>query len=136
MGIALILLGLVAAGLVVDFAVENWSSAANDLSFSLFGGSFTATQVEVAIGAAGLGGGGVARGRLGGARRGRDRAMRARCRTPARQPGPAADHQAADLGARTRERGTPGEPDREGGPRRPRRRARARRVLGLARPLR
>ena len=55
MGIALILLGLVAAGLVVDFAVENWSSAANDLSFSLFGGSFTATQVEVAIGAAVLG---------------------------------------------------------------------------------
>jgi uncharacterized integral membrane protein len=55
MGIALILLGLAAAGLVVDFAVENWSSAANDLSFSLFGGSFTATQVEVAIGAAVLG---------------------------------------------------------------------------------
>jgi hypothetical protein len=55
MGIALILLGLAAAGLVVDFAVENWSSAANDVSFSLFGGSFTATQVEVAIAAAVLG---------------------------------------------------------------------------------
>jgi uncharacterized integral membrane protein len=55
MGIALILLGLVAAGLVVDFAVENWSSAANDVSFSLFGGSFTATQVEVAVAAAVLG---------------------------------------------------------------------------------
>jgi len=50
MGIALILLGLAAAGLVVDFAVENWSGAANDVTFSLFGGSFTATQVEVAIG--------------------------------------------------------------------------------------
>jgi hypothetical protein len=55
MGIALILLGLAAAGLVVDFAVENWSATANELTFSLFGGSFTATQVEVAIGAAVLG---------------------------------------------------------------------------------
>ena len=55
MGIALILLGLAAAGLIVDFAVENWSSAANEVTFSLFGGSFTATQVEVAIGAAVLG---------------------------------------------------------------------------------
>jgi uncharacterized integral membrane protein len=55
MGIALILLGLAAAGLVVDFAVENWSAAANDVSFSLFGGSFSATQVEVAVGAAVLG---------------------------------------------------------------------------------
>jgi uncharacterized integral membrane protein len=55
MGIALILLGLAAAGLVVDFAVENWSDAANDVTFSLFGGSFTATQVEVVIGAAVLG---------------------------------------------------------------------------------
>jgi hypothetical protein len=55
MGIALILLGLAAAGLVVDFAVENWSAAANDMPFSLFGGSFTATQVELAIAAAVLG---------------------------------------------------------------------------------
>src|SRR5262245_13815113 len=55
MGIALILLGLAAAGLVVDFAVENWSAAANEVTFSMFGGSFTATQVEVAIGAAVLG---------------------------------------------------------------------------------
>jgi uncharacterized integral membrane protein len=55
MGIALILLGLAAAGLVVGFAVENWSAAANDVTFSLFGGSFTATQVEVVIGAAVLG---------------------------------------------------------------------------------
>ena len=55
MGIALILLGLAAAGLVVDFAVENWSAAANDVTFSLFGGSFTATQVEVVIAATVLG---------------------------------------------------------------------------------
>jgi uncharacterized integral membrane protein len=55
MGIALILLGFAAAGLVVDFAVENWSAATNDVSFSLFGGSFSATQVEVAVGAAVLG---------------------------------------------------------------------------------
>ena len=38
MGIALILLGLVAAGLVVDFAVENWSAGTADLTFELFGG--------------------------------------------------------------------------------------------------
>ena len=55
MGIVLILLGLMAAGLVVDFALENWSAAANEVSFSLFGGSFTATQVEVVIVAAVLG---------------------------------------------------------------------------------
>ena len=55
MGIALILLGLVAAGLVVDFAAENWSAGAPDLTFSMFGSSFTATQVQVAIGAAVLG---------------------------------------------------------------------------------
>src|SRR6266508_2635957 len=55
MGIALILLGLAAAGLVVDFVVENWSAAANEVTFSLFGGSFTATQVELAIAAAVLG---------------------------------------------------------------------------------
>jgi len=55
MGIALILLGLAAAGLVVDFAVENWSAGANEVTFSLFGGSFTATQVEVAIAASVLG---------------------------------------------------------------------------------
>jgi len=60
MGIVLILLGLAAAGLVVDFAVENWSAAANDVSFSLFGGSFSATQVEVAIAAAVLGAGAIA----------------------------------------------------------------------------
>ncbi|HKN80950.1 MAG TPA: hypothetical protein VJZ98_06405 [Actinomycetota bacterium] len=65
MGIALILLGLVAAGLVVDFAVENWSTGANDLTFSLFGGSFTATQVEVTIAAAVLGAAAIALCALG-----------------------------------------------------------------------
>jgi uncharacterized integral membrane protein len=56
MGIALILLGLVAAGIVVDFAVENWSKGTADLTFALFGGSFTLTQIQVVIGAAVLGG--------------------------------------------------------------------------------
>ena len=55
MGIALILLGLLAAGMVVDFAVENWSEGAPDLTFALFGGSFTLTQMQVVIGAALLG---------------------------------------------------------------------------------
>ena len=55
MGIALILLGLLAAGIVVDFAAENWSAGTADLTFALFGGSFTLTQMQVILGAAVLG---------------------------------------------------------------------------------
>jgi len=55
MGIALILLGLLAAGIVVDFAAENWSAGTADLTFALFGGSFTLTQMQVVLGAAVLG---------------------------------------------------------------------------------
>ena len=55
MGIALILLGLLAAGIVVDFAAENWSAGTADLTFELFGGSFTLTQMQVVLGAAVLG---------------------------------------------------------------------------------
>ena len=55
MGIAVILLGLLAAGIVVDFAVENWSQGTADLTFALFGGSFTLTRIQVVIGAAVLG---------------------------------------------------------------------------------
>jgi hypothetical protein len=55
MGIVLILLGLFAAGLVVDFAAENWSAGTADLTFALFGGSFTLTQMQVVLGAALLG---------------------------------------------------------------------------------
>jgi hypothetical protein len=55
MGIALILLGLLAAGIVVDFAAENWSAGTTDLTFELFGGSFTLTQMQVVLGAAVLG---------------------------------------------------------------------------------
>ena len=55
MGIALILLGLLAAGLVVDFAAENWSAGTADLTFALFGGSFTLTQMQVVLAAAVLG---------------------------------------------------------------------------------
>jgi len=55
MGIALILLGLFAAGLVVDFAAENWSAGTADQTFALFGGSFTLTQMQVVLAAAVLG---------------------------------------------------------------------------------
>ena len=55
MGIALILLGLLAAGVVVDFAVENWSEGTADLTFALFGSPYTLTQIQVVIGAAVLG---------------------------------------------------------------------------------
>jgi hypothetical protein len=65
MGIVLILLGLVAAGLVVDFAAENWSAGTADLTFALFGGSFTLTQMQVVLGAAVLGAVAVALGVVG-----------------------------------------------------------------------
>ena len=55
MGIALILLGLLAAGIVVDFAAENWSAGTADLTFELFGSSVTLTQMQVVLGAAVLG---------------------------------------------------------------------------------
>lgn len=55
MGIVLILLGLLAAGIVVDFAVENWSAGTADMTFELFGSSVTLTQMQVVLGAAVLG---------------------------------------------------------------------------------
>jgi hypothetical protein len=82
MGIALILLGLLAAGVVVDFAVENDLAGAPERSFALFGGSFTYNETQVAVGAAVLGalavvlvvlGVGLSRGSLG-----RRRALRHR----------------------------------------------------------
>ncbi|MEX2406420.1 MAG: hypothetical protein WD834_03700, partial [Actinomycetota bacterium] len=71
---ALILLGLLAAGVVVDFAVENDLAGAPERTFSLFGGSFTFNETQVVLGAAVLGalavlflvlGGGMSRGSLG-----------------------------------------------------------------------
>jgi membrane protein implicated in regulation of membrane protease activity len=55
MGIALILLGLLAAGLVVDFAAENWSAGTAEQTFALFGGSFTLTGMQIVLAAAVLG---------------------------------------------------------------------------------
>jgi len=55
MGIALILVGLLAAGVVVDFAVENDLAGAPERTFSLFGGSFTFNETQVVLGAALLG---------------------------------------------------------------------------------
>jgi hypothetical protein len=55
MGIALILLGLLAAGVVVDFAVENDLAGAPERSFALFGGSFTFNETQIVLGAAVLG---------------------------------------------------------------------------------
>ncbi|MEX2204054.1 MAG: hypothetical protein WD965_08185 [Actinomycetota bacterium] len=74
MGIALILLGLLAAGVVVDFAIENDLAGAAERTFSLFGGSFTFNETQVVLGAALLGalavlfvvlGIGMSRGSLG-----------------------------------------------------------------------
>jgi len=74
MGIALILLGFLAAGVVVDFAVENDLAGAPERTFSLFGGSFTFNETQVVLGAALLGalavlfvvlGIGMSRGSLG-----------------------------------------------------------------------
>jgi hypothetical protein len=55
MGIALILLGLLSAGVVVDFAVENDLAGAPERTFSLFGGSFTFNETQIVLGAAVLG---------------------------------------------------------------------------------
>lgn len=54
MGIALILLGLLAAGTVADFLLENELGDAGQ-AFALFGGTFTLSQTEVVLGAAVLG---------------------------------------------------------------------------------
>lgn len=51
----MILLGLLAAGVVVDFAVENDLAGAAERTFSLFGGSFTFNETQVVLGAALLG---------------------------------------------------------------------------------
>lgn len=56
MGIALVVLGLLSAAVVIDFAIENDLAGAPDRSFELFGGSFTLNQTEVVLGAAVLGG--------------------------------------------------------------------------------
>jgi len=54
MGIAFILLGLVAAGVVVDLVVEN-DLAGGPAQVSLLGGSFTFSESQLVIGAALLG---------------------------------------------------------------------------------
>src|SRR5438034_2853214 len=55
MGLLLILLGLVSAGVVVDFLIENDLAAASDQTVALFGGSFRLSTPEVVLGAAVLG---------------------------------------------------------------------------------
>lgn len=55
MGILLILLGLIAAGEVADFLVENDLTTAPDQTVSLFGGTFRFSTPEVVLGAAVLG---------------------------------------------------------------------------------
>lgn len=55
MGIAFILLGVLAAGIVADFVVEN-DLAGGAQEFSLLGGSFTFTESQLVVGAALLGG--------------------------------------------------------------------------------
>lgn len=55
MGVLLILLGLIAAGVVADFLVENDLATAPDQTLALFGGSFRLSTPEVVLGAAVLG---------------------------------------------------------------------------------
>jgi hypothetical protein len=52
MGILLILLGLVAAGVVADFLVENDLATAPDQTVALFGGSFRLSTPDVVLGGA------------------------------------------------------------------------------------
>ncbi len=55
MGFAFVLLGLLSAGVVVDFVVENDVAANAERTYSLFGGSFTISDMQLVIGAAVLG---------------------------------------------------------------------------------
>jgi len=55
MWILLILLGLIAAGVVADFLVENDLATAPHQTVALFGGSFRLSTPEVVLGAAVLG---------------------------------------------------------------------------------
>jgi hypothetical protein len=55
MGVLLIVLGLVSAGIVADFIVENATAGGVDQTFELFGGSFALSTTELVIGAAVLG---------------------------------------------------------------------------------
>lgn len=55
MGVLLILFGLIAAGVVADFLVENDLGTAPDQTVGLLGGSFRLSTPEVALGAAVLG---------------------------------------------------------------------------------
>jgi len=81
MGIALVLLGVLAATLVADFVIENWFDAA-ERSFSLVGGSFTLSDTQAVLAAAALGAVSVVLIALGFSllrgSRGRRRAMRDR----------------------------------------------------------
>ena len=52
MGVLLILLGLIAAGVVADFLVENDLATAPDQAAGLFGGSFRLSTPEMVLGAA------------------------------------------------------------------------------------
>jgi hypothetical protein len=55
MGVLLILLGLIAAGVLADFLVENDLATAPDQAVGLFGGSFRLSTPEVVLGGAVLG---------------------------------------------------------------------------------
>jgi hypothetical protein len=55
MGILVLVLGLLSAGIVVDFLVENGLGSGPDITFTLFGGSFHLTVPELVLGAAALG---------------------------------------------------------------------------------
>ncbi len=83
-GVVLVLLGLAAAGAVVDFALENGLATAPDLAFQLFGRSLQVPQTRLVVGAALLGALAVVLlvlgiGSLGGSR-GRRRGLRSRVR--------------------------------------------------------
>jgi hypothetical protein len=55
MWVLLILLGMVAAGVVADFVVENHLTTAPDQAFKLFGNSFNLSRPKLVLAAAALG---------------------------------------------------------------------------------
>jgi uncharacterized integral membrane protein len=55
MGIAFVLIGLLLAAVVVDFAIENDLVGSTERSFELFGGTFSLGETQVVLAAAILG---------------------------------------------------------------------------------
>jgi hypothetical protein len=55
MGIAFVLIGLLIAAVIVDFAIENELVGSSERSFELFGGTFSLGETQLVLAAAAIG---------------------------------------------------------------------------------